>query len=290
MTQRNGEAQKAVQRTALTVAGFDPGSGAGITADLLTFARFGVFATSAITALTVQSTRGVRRVQTVDAALLRETLAELEADLPADGIKIGMLGGAPQVRAVAEFVREVRSRRSVAVVLDPVLVSSSGAVLLDASGREVLLQELLPLVDAVTPNAPEAALLAGISCGSHEAAERCAGELSRRYPRLVPVITGGHLEPPSDMVWVNGEAVWIAGQRVRSRATHGTGCAFSSALLAAFLVGEDWLEATRRAKRFVVEAIGTATPRGSGNGPMNLTGNVPAQPDQSRSCNERSGR
>ncbi|GAA3764549.1 bifunctional hydroxymethylpyrimidine kinase/phosphomethylpyrimidine kinase [Terriglobus aquaticus] len=258
--------------TALSIAGFDPGSGAGITADLLTFAQFGVFATSAITALTVQSTRGVRRVEPVSADLLHDTLQELEADLPADGIKVGMLGSAPQVEVVARFLQQVRSKRPITVVLDPVLVSSSGAILLDPAGLGAMQRELLPFVDAVTPNAPEAAVLTGMPCASELDAERCAAELCGRYPKLVPVVTGGHLEPPSDLVLWEGSPTWIAGRRLQSRSTHGTGCVFSSALLAAFLHKGDWLAAARQAKAFVTAAMQNATPRGSGCGPLNLLG------------------
>lgn len=256
--------------TALTIAGYDPGSGAGVTADLLTFARFGLFATSAITALTVQSTRGVRRVEPVEPDLLRSTLEELEADLPADGVKIGMLGGAAQVQAVAAWLQQVRLRRQVTVVLDPVLVSSSGSVLLDAPGRAALQKELLPFVDAVTPNAQEASLLTGLPCATQDEAQRCAQQLATRYPNLIPIVTGGHLEPPSDLVWLEGRPAWIGGQRLQSRATHGTGCAFSSALLADYLSSGDWTGAAAVAKHFVTGAIRSATPRGGGHGPLNL--------------------
>ncbi len=266
---------KITKPTALSIAGFDPGSGAGITADLLTFARFGIFASSAVTALTVQSTRGVRRVQPVDPTLLRDTLEELEADLPADGIKIGMLGGAPQVRVVVDFLQAVRARRKVTVVVDPVLVSSSGAVLLDETGVNMLREELLPLVDAVTPNVPEAALLTGLACRHAAAAEQCAAAVAARYPRLVPVVTGGHLEPTSDLVWQQGNGTWIPGERLGSRATHGTGCVYSSALLAARLLGKDWPRAAAMAKAFVTQAIRTARPHGAGKGPTNLLGAGP---------------
>lgn len=262
--------QEGSRPTALTIAGFDPGSGAGVTADLLTFARFGIFASSAITALTVQSTRGVRRVDPVDPSLLRDTLEELEADLPADGIKIGMLGGAPQVQVVAAFVRAMRARRIVRVVIDPVLVSTSGAVLLDEPGVILLREELLPLADVLTPNAPEAALLAGLPCRSAGEAEDCAAALVRRYPGLVPVVTGGHLDPPSDLVWQQGNATWLSGERIASNATHGTGCVFSSALMAAHLLGVNWSHAAATAKAFVADAIRTAEPHGAGRGPTNL--------------------
>ena len=262
--------ERAGGATALTIAGFDPGSGAGVTADLLTFARFGVFATAAITGLTVQSTRGVRRVERVDPGLLRETLEELEADLPADGVKIGMLGGAAQVRVVADFLQGVRSVRAVTIVVDPVLVSSSGATLLEADGVELLRELLLPLTDAVTPNTDEAALLTGQPCRNRAEAEHSAELLAARYPHLVPVITGGHLEPPIDLVWEQGKSLWLPGERIDSKATHGTGCVFSSAMLAMRLRGQDWTEAARAAKTFVLEGIRSAEARGRGHGPLNL--------------------
>ena len=225
----------------------------------------------------MQSTRGVRRVQAVGAELLRETLDELEADLPAAGIKIGMLGGAPQVREVARFVQTVRSRRRVTVVVDPVLISSSGAVLLDAEGLAVLQQELLPAVDALTPNASEASLLSGLPFGDASEAEMCAATLAARYPQMAVVVTGGHLEPPSDMVWQQGSATWLRGERIQTRATHGTGCVFSSALLSARLLGEHWPAAAATAKAFVAEAMRNARPLGSGYGPMQLVSHARQQ-------------
>lgn len=261
---------KAQPPTAMTIAGYDPGAGAGIVADVLTFARFGVFATSAITALTVQSTRGVRRVQPVDAMLLRDTLEELEADLPADGIKIGMLAGEAQVRVVADFVRTARRSRAVTIVLDPVLVSSSGATLLDQPGLNLLQAELLPLVDVMTPNTDEASRLTGLPCHSASDAERCAERLAQLYPHAAIVLTGGHLEEPSDLLWHEGRERWYPGKRIMSDTTHGTGCVFSSALLASRLQGAAWAAAVECAKNFVAEAIRKAVPRGSGKGPMHL--------------------
>ena len=254
----------------MTIAGFDPGSGAGITADLLTFASLGVFATSAITALTVQSTCGVRRVELVAADLLRETLAELESDMPPDGVKLGMLGGQAQVSVVVDYLRAARKAREITVVLDPVILSSSGTALLDEGGFAVLESELLPLVDVVTPNLREAALLARMPCSTPEEVEMCARALRARVPTLTPVITGGHLDRARDLVLVRDEAVWLDGDHIHSRSTHGTGCAFSSALLAARLRGEDWTHAALRAKEFVRGAIRAAVPRGNGTGPMHL--------------------
>ncbi len=254
----------------MTIAGFDPGSGAGITADLLVFARHGIFATSAITALTVQSTRGVRRVEAVDPVLLQDTLDELENDLPADGIKVGMLCGAAQVHVVAEHLATIRTRRKITVVVDPVIASSSGAVLLDGPGLTRLCEELLPLADVVTPNLQEAALLTGMPCRTMQQAEHCASALAMRYPGILPVVTGGHLPTPSDLLWFPEKPIWLPGQHIATRATHGTGCVFSSALLASRMKGCDWLASATSAKEFVTTAIRDADCLGTGHGPTRL--------------------
>ncbi len=256
--------------TALTIAGFDPSSGAGITADLLVFAAHGIFATSAITALTVQSTVGVRSVHPAGAGLLADTLACLEADLPPAGVKIGMLAEAEQVAVVADYLAHVRKLRPVAVVLDPVLRSSSGAVLLSEPGQQVLQERLLPLADVVTPNLLEAEVLTGLSCTSAAEMERCALALRQQYSNLTIILTGGHLNPPNDLFASEEGMQWLEGTRVTTRATHGTGCAFSSALLAGRLLEQSWIGAARVAKQYVRGAMLTAATLGRGNGPLNL--------------------
>lgn len=255
--------------TALTIAGFDPSSGAGITADLLTFAAHGVFATSAITAQTVQSTQGVTGVHAMAPSVLRETLECLEDDLPPAGIKIGMLGSSAATEVVADYLRQVRSRRSVLVVLDPVLRASSGASLLE-TGDATLLHGLLSLVDTVTPNLAEIAQLTGMPCTTTQDMERCAAELRGRHAGLQVVVTGGHLAQPVDLLLGEDGAQWFSGEHVETTSTHGTGCAFSTALLCARMQGATWAEATASAKRFVTAAMRTAIPRGQGCGPMAL--------------------
>ena len=232
----------------LTIAGFDPSNGAGITADLQVFAAHGLFGTSCITALTVQNTVGVAAVHPVGGAVVRATLECLWEDLPPVGIKIGMLATAGCVEAVAGFLEGLRVRP--VVVLDPVLRSTSGRELLDAAGVEVMRRRLLPLVDWVTPNEAELAVL---------------GELSG----VGVVVTGGDREPPDDRVVIDGVETWLTGVRVETRATHGTGCAFSSALLARLVLGDEPLDAARAAKDYVAEAMRRATPIGRGRGPMN---------------------
>jgi hydroxymethylpyrimidine/phosphomethylpyrimidine kinase len=264
--------------TALTIAGFDPSSGAGITADLAVFAAHGIFGIAAIAALTVQSTIGVRRTEPVDAELLAQTLAELQADLPPGGIKIGMLGGAAQVRAVIEFLRPLRTapQRPI-VVLDPVLRSSSGNALLDGEGTGALVEDLLPLVDAVTPNIDELAVLTGIACVDETEIRRAAETLAQKHPGLAVIATGGHRPTPDDLLLADGVWTTLPGERIETRATHGTGCAYSSALLCERLAGHGWPAAAAAAKSYVAEAMRSATPRGSGRGPMNLNWPVSKQ-------------
>ena len=234
--------------TLLTIAGFDPSSGAGITADLAVFAAHGFFGVSAITGLTVQSTTGVRRVQAVSPLLLRDTLACLAQDIQLTGIKIGMLATAANVAVVADFLEILPT---VPVVLDPVLRSSSGAALLDPEGIGLLRKRLLPGVSWVTPNRAEALLLGKIPAG------------------IDAVITGGD-DDAADLVMAGGTETWLRGERIESRATHGTGCAFSSALLCGLAAGLDGVEAARRAKQYVAEAIRKAPAVGRGHGPMAL--------------------
>ncbi len=256
--------------TALTIAGFDPSSGAGVTADVQTFAAHGIFATAAITALTVQSTRGVFATEQVRPDLLRQTLLRLEDDLPPTGIKIGLLASGEHAAVVGEYLARVRSCRQVDVVLDPVVKSSSGAALLKDSDPWQALRKLLPWVDVVTPNLAEAAAMTGLPCETREQMVLCSRELRQNFPTLHVTITGGHLAQCSDLFAGPEGEVWCHGVHLESQSTHGTGCAFSSALLAGKLRGQSWAEAAKLAKTFVTRGIDRATPRGSGHGPLAL--------------------
>ncbi len=256
---------------ALTIAGFDPSSGAGITADLAVFAAHNVFGIAAITALTVQSTTGVQRVESVHAELLTETLACLETDLPPAGIKIGMLAGPAQVAAVAAYLRSLRTReRGPFVVLDPVLRSSSGKDLLSTEGLDCLQADLLPLVGIVTPNTEELSVLTGLPCGTQEEIEAATVALCDRYPGLSVLVTGGHRTRPDDVLLNGGRFSVLPGERIETRATHGTGCALSSALLCGLLRGNPYAQAACDAKAYVATAMRQAVPRGAGRGPMHL--------------------
>jgi hydroxymethylpyrimidine/phosphomethylpyrimidine kinase len=275
---------KAHVQTVLTIAGFDPSSGAGVTADLMVFAAHRLFGASAITALTVQSTVGVRSVHPVAPEILRSTLDCLHADLPPSGIKIGMLAAAANVLVVCEYLEKVRagsSRHSVPVVLDPVLLSSSGRELLDQEGIGLLCERLLPLVDWVTPNLAELAALSGQRVDARDGMPGASRRLQRQVSgalaihRLGVFATGGHLDPPDDLLLApDGTELWLSGKRIDSRATHGTGCALSSAFLTRLALGDSPVEAAREAKEYVAGAIRASSPQGSGSGPMQHLWNI----------------
>jgi hydroxymethylpyrimidine/phosphomethylpyrimidine kinase len=222
--------------------------------------------------LTVQSTQEVRAVEPVRPSLLRETLACLAADIPLAGVKLGMLASAGLVAEAEHFLRARLALRE-RVVLDPVLQSSSGAALLDAEGTSLLRERLLGVVGWVTPNLDELALLAGVEVRTREQVPAAAERLARQAasvgnPRIAIVVTGGHLERPDDYLLLEGKGNWVPGERVETRATHGTGCAFSSALLAQLALGRSGSTAVMAAKRYVAEALRAAYPVGEGRGPM----------------------
>ncbi|GGA61506.1 hydroxymethylpyrimidine/phosphomethylpyrimidine kinase [Edaphobacter acidisoli] len=253
-------------KTVLTIAGFDPSSGAGITADLMVFRAHGLFGTSCITGLTVQSTVGVRGMHPVKAEVVRETLDCLWDDLPAAGIKIGMLATAANVVAVADFLERVR-RTGVAVVLDPVLRSSSGRELLEADGVALMRERLLPLVDWVTPNLDELAMLSGRRVAERDDVPEAARALQRAVRGLSVMATGGHLAVPDDFVMTaDGRMRWLSGEHVETSSTHGTGCALSSALLCGLVRGD--ADAPRSAKEYVTGALRAAHAMGKGRGPV----------------------
>src|SRR5271157_2227352 len=252
----------------LTIAGFDPSSGAGITADIKTIAAHECFGVSCITALTVQSTQGVRRVVGVDPGLIVETLQELVSDLIVEGVHIGMLGNAEVVAVVADFLGQARLPH---VVLDPILKSSSGADLLDAAGTRLLIERLFPLVELVTPNLDEACALTGMAVTNLEQMREAANRLHTLGAANV-VVTGGHLEKAIDLLSFSTargpETEIFKADRQRSNSTHGTGCAFATALACHLAHGRGLPEAVLLAKVYVSAAIANAHPLGHGVGPL----------------------
>jgi hydroxymethylpyrimidine/phosphomethylpyrimidine kinase len=253
----------------LTVAGFDPSSGAGITADIKTVAAHGCYGIACITALTVQSSTGVTRVEPVSPDVVSDTLAELARDVEIAAVKIGMLGSGKVVRAVSEFLASERARN---VVLDPVLKSSSGAPLVDSNGAKMMVERLLPLATVITPNVEEAAALTGLPVGSPDQMKVATARLHEMGARNV-VITGGHLDKAIDLLSFSNsqggfEHEIFTAERRRSNSTHGTGCAFSTAMACHLALGRGLPEAVLLAKAYVTAAIVNAHPLGRGVGPV----------------------
>ncbi|MGH9545960.1 MAG: bifunctional hydroxymethylpyrimidine kinase/phosphomethylpyrimidine kinase [Terriglobales bacterium] len=252
----------------LTIAGFDPSSGAGVTADVKTIAAHGCYGVACITALTVQSTAGVRRVQAVDPQLVAETLDELNADLEISAVHIGMLGSEKAVRAVSDFLKKAKLSN---IVLDPVIKSSSGHDLLDAGGMRLLIQRLLPLATVITPNAEEAAALTGLAVTNLEQMRAAATRLHSMGAAAV-VITGGHLEKATELLSFTSrgaaEQEIFKSDRQESISTHGTGCAFATAMSCHLARGRGLPEAVLLSKAYVTAAIANAYPLGRGVGPV----------------------
>ena len=263
------------KRIALTIAGLDPSNGAGVTADLQTFAAHGIFGTSAVTALTVQNTLGVAAVETLPDGLLLRTLEYLFADLPPIGIKIGMLGAVDLALAVSNFLTvflpRAGSKSRIPIVFDPILRSSSGRELFTATQLEVLHAHLLPTVNWATPNWQELAALTHLEVRSPEQAEAAAHHLGKRHPHLHLAVTAGDSAQPTDILRLpSGEIHRFAGEHIETTSTHGTGCAFSAALLSRLIHGDAPTEAVASAKHFVAEALRQAPGIGHGRGPLNL--------------------
>jgi len=258
-------------RTALTIAGSDPSGGAGIQADLKTFAAFGVYGASAITAVTVQSTKGVDGVAPLSADLVTAQIEALAGDLDIAATKIGMLATGAIVEAVAAAIEELDLPL---VVLDPVLVSSSGTRLLDDDGVAALREELIPLARVVTPNIPEAEALSGVRIATPTDARDAARRIQDMGAAAV-IITGGHRPAATtdaatveDLVLFGDTFVEYRVPRVDSTHTHGTGCTFSSAVAAGLALGHSLPDAAARAQRYVAGAIAHAPGIGRGRGPL----------------------
>lgn len=249
----------------LTIAGFDPSGGAGVAADLKTFAAHNCYGVAAITALTVQNTQSVSDVRPVEASLLKASIQSLIADGRVKAIKIGMLAN----RANAEVVGEVLDAHpSLPAVLDPVVRSSSGQEMIDAAGLDFLRKNLLSRVSMVTPNLEEAAALTGLKVENVEGMKAAAQKLVEMGARAV-VVTGGHLDKAIDVYCEGSDCQTFVGDRIKPDNTHGTGCTFSSAIAANLALGRQLQDAVVLAKAYVTEAIRKAYAIGPGRMPLN---------------------
>jgi len=254
-------------KTALTIAGSDSGGGAGIQADLKTFAAHGVFGTSAITAVTAQNTRGVQAWLALPADLVTAQIEAVVGDLGADAVKIGMLGNAAIVEAVAAAVRALDLPQ---VVVDPVMIAKGGDRLLDVDAIAAMKSELLPIAHVVTPNVPEAEVLADMTIRSLDDMRAAGERILRAGPRVV-LVKGGHLEGPEsvDIACTREGGFELRRPRIMTPHTHGTGCTLSSAIAANFARGLGDRQAIEEGREYLDGAIRHAPGLGTGHGPLN---------------------
>ncbi len=251
---------------ALTIAGSDSGAGAGIQADLKTFAALGVYGASAITAITAQNTLGVAAVFELPPDMVAAQIDAVVEDMGTDAVKTGMLASAEIIAVVAERVQRHGLGN---LVVDPVMVAKSGHPLLRADAVDALRRLLLPLATVVTPNLPEAEVLLGRTIVTEEEMAAAAREIASLGARAV-VVKGGHRPGPEavDLLYWEGRVQRLVAPRIETSATHGTGCTFASAIAAGLARGLDVPEAVVRAKEYLTEALRRAYPVGQGRGPV----------------------
>ena len=253
-------------KTALSIAGSDSCGGAGIQADLKTMTLNGVYAMSAVTALTAQNTTGVRSIMEVTPAFLAQQIDAVFEDIPPDAVKIGMVGSKALIRTISERLKYHRAQN---IVADPVMVATSGARLLDADAIDALKSELLPLCTLATPNIPEAEALAGIAIRSEADMERAARIIGQTCGCAV-LCKGGHrMSNANDLLWVSGSCRWFRSARIDNPNTHGTGCTLSSAIAANLAKGYTLTGAVERAKDYLSGALAAMLNLGHGSGPLN---------------------
>jgi hydroxymethylpyrimidine/phosphomethylpyrimidine kinase len=251
--------------TALSIAGSDSGGGAGVQADLKTFAAFGVYGTSAIVAVTAQNSREVVAIHPVPPEAVAAQIRAVVEDFGVDAAKTGMLWSREIVRTVSELAKSLRIPN---LVVDPVMSSKDGTVLLGPEAVEALRQDLLPLARVVTPNLAEAEALVGRKLADPGELRQAARELREMGPRLV-VIKGGHLPgPPADLLYDGASFTEFTGERVGTRSDHGTGCTFSAAITALLARGQEPATAVSEAKAYVAGALAASPPLGGGRGPL----------------------
>lgn len=253
-------------RTALTIAGSDSSGGAGIQADIKTMTMNGVFAMSALTALTAQNTVGVQGIFAVTPEFLGMQIDSVFTDIRPDAVKIGMVASADLITVIAEKLESYKAEN---IVVDPVMVATSGSKLIDDNAVHTLKERLLPLAAVVTPNIPEAEVLSGMeirTAQDMEAAARCIGE---NYHCAVLCKGGHNLNDANDLLYYDGKCEWFYGKRIDNPNTHGTGCTLSSAIASNLAKGQGLSEAVKNAKEYISGALAAMLDLGAGSGPMN---------------------
>lgn len=253
-------------RTALTIAGSDSSGGAGIQADIKTMTALGVYAMSAVTALTAQNTTGVYGIMEVSPEFLAQQLDCIFTDIYPDAVKIGMLSSDSIMRTVAQKLRRYDAKH---IVLDPVMVATSGSRLMAEDAAHTMTEELFPLAELITPNIPETEVLAGGVIANASDMEQAADALYRKFHCNI-LCKGGHrINDANDLLYCGGKAVWIKGERIENPNTHGTGCTLSSAIASYLAMGFTVEEAVRGAKKYISGALAAQLDLGKGSGPMN---------------------
>ena len=252
-------------RTALTIAGSDSSGGAGIQADIKTMITNGVYAMSAITALTAQNTTGVQAILNVTPEFLGQELDSVFQDIYPDAVKIGMVSDKDLIHVIAEKLKQYKAEN---IVVDPVMVATSGAKLISDDAVEILKQELFPLADVLTPNIPEAEVLSGMKIETAEDMIKAAAAIGEKYSCAV-LCKGGHqLNDANDLLWREGNYKWFQGKRINNPNTHGTGCTLSSAIASNLAKGFDLDTSVERAKKYISGALAAMLDLGKGSGPM----------------------
>ena len=253
-------------KTALTIAGSDSSGGAGIQADMKTMTANGVYAMSAVTALTAQNTTGVTDILESTPLFLGEQLDAIFTDIFPDAVKIGMVSSADLIVVIAEKLKQYKAKN---IVVDPVMVATSGAKLLRDDAVEALCRELLPLAAVLTPNIPEAEILSGMTITDAAGMEAAAKHISEKYGCAV-LCKGGHkVNDADDLLWRDGSGKWFHGKRINNPNTHGTGCTLSSAIASNLAKGYDLDQSVERAKAYISGALAAMLDLGHGSGPMN---------------------
>ena len=252
-------------KTALTIAGSDCSGGAGIQADIKTMTMNGVYAMSAITAMTAQNTTGVKAIQESTPEFLKQQLDAVFEDIYPDAVKIGMVSSSELIRVIADRLAYYGARN---IVVDPVMVASSGSALMKSEAVRALTEELLPVASLVTPNIPEAQVLSGMIIESKEDMSTAAKQIGDSCHCAV-LLKGGHsINDANDLLYANGELVWFEGKRIDNPNTHGTGCTLSSAIASNLAKGFSLAESVKRAKEYISGALAAMLDLGKGSGPM----------------------
>jgi hydroxymethylpyrimidine/phosphomethylpyrimidine kinase len=261
-------------KIALSIAGSDCSGGAGIQADIKTMTMNGVYAMSAITALTAQNTTGVRAIQESTPEFLKQQIDAVFEDIYPDAVKIGMVASSDLIHVISDRLRYYGAKN---VVIDPVMVASAGSSLMKQKAVQTLIKELFPISTVVTPNIPEARVLSGMTINNKEDMIAAAKHIGNNYHCSV-LLKGGHsINDANDLLYANGEIVWFVGNRINNPNSHGTGCTLSSAIASNLAKGLTLAESVQRAKDYISGALAAMLNLGEGSGPMNHAFNLQDQ-------------